>query len=101
MPSAAPTNVRVVYTDSSSIMVEWDLVPPGSENGVIQGYKVKYREDSEVSEMRWQTIYYFSAVLQGKDDTSYIICVAAFTSKGDGTFSEPINARTKKCKCWS
>lgn len=97
MPSAAPTNVRVVYTDWGSVMVEWDSVPSGSENGIIQYYTVEYGEPG--SEIMNVNLYQsFSAILLGNEDTLYFIQVAAATSIGVGKFSDPIRARTKICK---
>ena len=97
MPSAAPTNFRVVYVDSSSIIVEWGPVPTGAENGVIQGYLVKYGEPD--SDMRNNTVGDFTAVLSdAQENTLYTIQVAAYTSMGVGRFSERISTRTKICK---
>lgn len=97
MPSAAPANVRVVYTDWTSVMVEWEPVPTGSENGIIQYYTVKYGEPDSVI-MSFNLYQSFSAVLLGSEDTLYFIQVAAATSIGVGKFSDPIRARTKICK---
>lgn len=96
MPSAAPTNIRVVYTDWLSIMVEWDLVPTSSANGIILFYMVKYGEPgSNRSSLISRD---FSAVLSVQADTLYAIQVAAATRNGVGRFSESITARTKKYK---
>lgn len=96
VPSAPPSNVRVVYVDHMSIVVEWDLVPAGSENGVIQGYMVKYwKRDSAV---RNETVKDFTATLSAEENKSYTIQVAAYTSMGVGSFCEPITTQTGVCK---
>ena len=97
VPNEAPDNVRVEYVDWKSIIIEWDPVPKGSENGIIQGYLVQYGEPQ--SQMRNQSISGFRAVLDGvQHNISYVIQVAAFTSLGVGRYSEPLSIRTKVCK---
>ena len=102
MPSAPPMNLRLVHSDSWSIVVEWKPVPEGYENGIIKGYTLVYRvKDSENSmSMTDDSIYSENiAVLSGLEfDTLYSIRVAAFTNAGSGNFSEPIEVRTKMCK---
>lgn len=97
VPNEAPDNVRVEYVDWKFIIIEWDPVPKGSENGIIQGYLVQYGEPQ--SQMRNQSISGFRAVLDGvQHNISYVIQVAAFTSLGVGRYSEPLSIRTKVCK---
>ena len=85
------------YVNWKSIIIEWDPVPKGSENGIIQGYLVQYGEPQ--SQMRNQSISGFRAVLGGvQHNTSYAIQVAAFTSMGVGRYSQPLSIRTKVCK---
>ena len=97
VPNEAPDNVRVEYVDWKAIIIEWDPVPKGSENGIIQGYLVQYGEPQ--SQMRNQSISGFRAVLDGvQHNISYVIQVAAFTSLGVGRYSEPLSIRTKVCK---
>lgn len=97
VPNQAPANVRVEYVDWKSIIIEWDPVPKGSENGIIQGYLVQYGEPQ--SQMGNQSISGFRAVLGGvQRNTSYVIQVAAYTSMGVGRYSQPLSIRTKVCK---
>ncbi|KAJ7369345.1 Putative aminophospholipid-translocase [Desmophyllum pertusum] len=51
VPSAAPMNLRSVHRDSSFIIVEWDPIPKGSENGILQGYKVVYMALSRYADL--------------------------------------------------
>lgn len=80
--------------------MEWDPIPEGSENGLLKGYKVKYRAEDAVESVVHETAHdELSAVLSKLSyDTLYTISVAAFTSVGPGNGSRPIQARTKKCK---
>ena len=82
--------------------MKWDPVPEGSENGVIEGYKVEYnvKDSGDSLSVVHESIHYdYMAVLSRlKFDTLYAIRVAAFTSVGSGRFSKPMEVRTKMCK---
>ena len=95
-------NLRLIQRDSRSIILEWDPVPEGSENGVIKGYKVEYsvKDSGDSLSVVHESIHYeYTAVLSGLEfDTLYAIRVAAFTSVGSGNLSEPMEVRTKRCK---
>ncbi|XP_078344032.1 polycystin family receptor for egg jelly-like [Oculina patagonica] len=97
VPSAAPTKLRLVHRDASSIMVEWDPIPQRSENGVLKGYKVEYWAQDNKTTVHETTHDEFTAILSSLwYDTLYTIRVAAFTSMGSGDFSHPIQVRTNK-----
>ena len=100
VPSAAPTNLRLVHRDSRSIIVEWNPIPEGSENGVLDGYKVEYcAKRTNQTAARETSNDEYTAVLDGLSfNTVYMIRVAAFTSSGSGELSEPILVQTKMCK---
>lgn len=99
VPSVAPTNLRLVHRDSRSILVEWDPIPKGSENGVIKGYKVEYlSEDVETVDHETTHDEYTAVLSKLLNGTLYTIRVAAFTSMGSGDFSPPIQVRTNKCE---
>jgi len=80
--------------------VEWDPIPEGSENVVLNGYKVEYwAKRQNQSAVRETSNDEYIAVLDGLSyNTVYTIRVAAFTSSGSGDFSEPILVETKMCK---
>jgi neogenin len=44
VPSAAPQNVSVDALSSTSIIVRWEPPPEDSLNGVVTGYKIRYRQ---------------------------------------------------------
>ena len=100
MPSAAPINVRLVHRDSSTIIVDWEPIPEGSENGVLNGYRVEYLEKRHNQSAVCETSNdEYTAVLDGLSyNTLYTIRIAAYTSSGSGDFSEPILVETKMCK---
>lgn len=100
VPSAPPTNLHLIHRDSRSIIVEWDPIPEGSENGVLNGYKVEYwAKRNNQTAVRETSNDEYTAVLDGlSHNTVYTIRVAAFTSSGSGDFSEPILVETKMCK---
>ena len=80
--------------------MDWDPIPEGSENGVLNGYKVEYwAKRYNHSVIRETGNDEYTAVLDGLSyNTVYTIRVAAFTSSGSGDFSEPILVETKMCE---
>ena len=80
--------------------MEWDPIPEGSENGVLNGYRVEYRaKRHNQSVVRETSNNEYTAVLDGLSyNTVYTIRVAAFTSSASGDFSDPILIETKMCK---
>ena len=100
VPSAAPTNLRCIHRDSRSILAEWNPIPEGSENGVLDGYNVEFwAKGNNQTAARETSNDEYTVVLDGLSyNTVYMIRVAAFTSSGPGEFSEPILVQTKMCK---
>lgn len=100
VPSAAPVTLSLIHRDSRSIIVHWDPIPEGSENGVLNGYKVEYWAKRHNKTAVCETSHdEYTAVLDGLwYNTVYTIRVAAFTGSGSGDFSEPILVETKMCK---
>ena len=91
-PDAAPGNVRRFNTTSTSIVVEWDKVPPANQNGVILSYTVTYKALPNGSEKTHKvTVPTTLATLTGLNEyTNYSITVFASTLKGGGIASAPI-----------
>ena len=74
----------------------WDEVAPDKQNGIITGYNITYKSQTESDD---------GSVLAGPDDrrknltnlkeyVNYDITVFAFTVKGNGPASSPIVVRT-------
>ncbi|XP_053320982.1 neogenin isoform X4 [Spea bombifrons] len=95
-PSAPPQNLTLEVRSSQSILVQWQPPPPGTQNGQIVGYKVRYRKTtrkSETSEILVET--QLSQLVAGLErDTEYSFRVAAMTVNGSGPATEWMSAET-------
>ena len=85
-PDGAPQNVRGHNTSSTSISVWWEEVQTDLQNGIITGYNITYKSQTEsdngVVVARPNDR---QANLPGlKEFVEYNISVVAFTVKGDG-----------------
>ncbi|XP_053228590.1 receptor-type tyrosine-protein phosphatase S isoform X2 [Podarcis raffonei] len=98
-PSAPPQDVKCVSTRSTAILVSWRPPPAESQNGVLNGYSVRYRAlDSEDTEPREVTNIHASTnqiLLESLEKwTEYRITVVAHTMVGPGPESSPVIVRT-------
>ena len=95
-PDGAPQNVSGQNSSSTSILVMWNEVPADQQNGIITGYTITYKSQTENDN---------GTVPAGPNDrqkeltglkefVNYNITVFAFTVKGDGPASDPIVVRT-------
>ena len=84
--------MRGKNTSSTSILVEWDEVPAVEQNGIITGYTITYKSQTENDN---------GNVPAGPDDrekvltglkefVNYNITVFASTVEGDGPASDPV-----------
>ncbi|XP_032473244.1 protein sidekick-2 isoform X3 [Phocoena sinus] len=93
VPSSGPTNVSVLATTSSSMLVRWGEVPEADRNGLVLGYKVLYKEKDSDSQPRFWLVEgnsSRSAQLTGLGKyVLYEVQVLAFTRIGDGSPSHP------------
>ncbi|XP_057392194.1 protein sidekick-2 isoform X4 [Balaenoptera acutorostrata] len=93
VPSSGPTNVSVLATTSSSMLVRWSEVPEADRNGLVLGYKVLYKEKDSDSQPRFWLVEgnsSRSAQLTGLGKyVLYEVQVLAFTRIGDGSPSHP------------
>ena len=91
-PSAPPANVQGHNTSSTSIWVDWDIVPVTDQNGIILTYTVTYI--ALLDETPQSTVVIApttQANLTGLIKyRNYSITVFSSTAKGDGNVSEPI-----------
>ena len=97
-PSAAPSNVRATST-SSSVTVQWGMVPCIHRNGEITGYSVRYGDMGSGSP---QTVTVSEREVTIQDlmsSTTYSIEVAAVNSAGVGVYSYPIKTTKSKPSC--
>lgn len=107
VPSLPPQNLWANNISSTALRITWDPVPPGFVHGILRGYRVLYKKTNEPSVpytkitvspgVRMKEIYGL------KKFTYYTIRVLAFTIKGDGAESPPVNVSTdedSKCITW-
>ena len=91
-PSASPANVQGHTTSSTSIWVDWDIVPVADQNGIVLTYTVTYMA---LPDKTPRSIVLIAAITQANltglmKYRNYSITVFASTAKGDGNVSEPI-----------
>ncbi|KAM7334538.1 hypothetical protein ACRRTK_007858 [Alexandromys fortis] len=93
VPSSGPTNVSALATTSSSMLVRWSEIPEADRNGLVLGYKVRYKEKDSDSQPRFWLVEgnsSRSAQLTGLGKyVLYEVQVLAFTRIGDGSPSHP------------
>ena len=93
-PTAAPESVTTPSVTSSTITVQWGMVPCIHQNGPITGYSVRYGEMGSGS-TQTESATGNEAVISGlQTTTNYTVEVAAETSVGRGDYSEPIIVTT-------
>jgi neogenin len=51
VPADPPQNVTVEAASSKSLIVRWEPPPPESQNGIITGYKLRWRKKGDESEV--------------------------------------------------
>ncbi|CAL8352363.1 unnamed protein product [Merluccius merluccius] len=96
VPSSPPQNLSLEVQNSKSIMVRWQPPPPGTQNGEITGYKIRYRKGtrkSEAAETTGGTQLY--QLIDGLErGTEYTFRVSAATLNGTGPATEWSTAET-------
>lgn len=95
-PSAAPLLSNVTALNSTSVLVEWELVPKESRNGIITKYTIYYRDELKKAE---GTMVVKppnkTAIINGlRQQAEYSFWIVAATSKGDGPLSNAVKATT-------
>ena len=89
-PTAAPSNVSVTDVTSSTITVQWEMVPCIHQNGPITGYSVRYGVMGSGS-TQTETVSGTQTITSNlsSSSTNYSIEVAAINSAGTGVYSYP------------
>lgn len=95
-PDGAPQNVRGENSSSTSILVMWDEVPAHQQNGIITGYTITYKSQTENDNgnVSAGTNDRQKELTGLKEFVNYNITVFASTVKGDGPASDTIVVRT-------
>uniref|UniRef100_A0A7M4EFB1 Neogenin n=1 Tax=Crocodylus porosus TaxID=8502 RepID=A0A7M4EFB1_CROPO len=96
VPSAPPQNLSLEVRNSKSIMVHWQPPPPGTHNGQITGYKIRYRKVSRKSDVTESIggTQIFQLIEGLERGTEYSFRVAALTINGTGPATDWISAET-------
>ncbi|XP_072560283.1 receptor-type tyrosine-protein phosphatase S-like isoform X20 [Paramormyrops kingsleyae] len=94
-PASPPRNVHARIISQNTMMVRWD--DPEEPNGQIKGYRVYYTMDPSLPMSQWHIHNvqqsFMTTVQSLTQSETYTIRVLAFTSVGDGPFSEPIHVK--------
>ena len=98
---AAPTSVSIASVTSSSITVQWEMVPCIHRNGDITGYSVQYEKAGTESTQTMSVIggATLTTSITGLIlSTNYSIRVAAKNSAGTGDYSDhPVFGLIPQC----
>ncbi|XP_056614604.1 receptor-type tyrosine-protein phosphatase S isoform X9 [Triplophysa dalaica] len=94
-PASPPRNIQARIISLNTMMVRWD--EPEEPNGQIKGYRVYYTMDPSQPMSMWQIHNVQDSVITTIQSLvpseTYTIRVLAFTSVGDGPFSDPIHVK--------
>ena len=96
VPASAPTDVMATVVSSTEIMVTWDIVLPIDQNGVITMYEVLYQPQETFNGAIGHLTVNVSApemsvvLMDLQEYVNYTISVRAYTSVGEGPYSEGI-----------
>ena len=84
--------------------MKWEPVPQGSQNGLLTGYRVRYRQtfsngsDGEIKNLFKSWSFTKATLTELEKASIYRIDVAGETLAGIGVYSEPVTAKTSKFK---
>uniref|UniRef100_A0A8C4P0Q4 protein-tyrosine-phosphatase n=1 Tax=Dicentrarchus labrax TaxID=13489 RepID=A0A8C4P0Q4_DICLA len=94
-PASPPRNIQAQIISQNTMMVRWE--EPEEPNGQIKGYRVYYTMDDSLPMSVWQIHNVQDSIITTIQSLvpqeTYTIKVLAFTSVGDGPFSEPIHVK--------
>ncbi|KAM4628583.1 receptor-type tyrosine-protein phosphatase S isoform 1-T2 [Polymixia lowei] len=94
-PASPPRNIQARIISQNTMMVRWE--EPEEPNGQIKGYRVYYTMDDSQPINLWQIHNVQDSLITTIQSLvaseTYTIKVLAFTSVGDGPFSEPIHVK--------
>ncbi|KAM4739794.1 receptor-type tyrosine-protein phosphatase S isoform 2-T3 [Anableps anableps] len=94
-PASPPRNIKAQILPQNTMMVQWE--EPEEPNGQIKGYRVYYTMDDSQPMSLWQIHNVQDSLITTIQSLvpqeTYTIKVLAFTSVGDGPFSDPIHVK--------
>ncbi len=92
--------MAAIANSSTTIIVTWDIVPPVDQNGIITMYEVLYEPlktfgGAIQTQTRNVSGTETSVVLMDLEEfVNYSISVRAYTSVGEGPFSDEVTEKT-------
>ncbi|XP_052404355.1 receptor-type tyrosine-protein phosphatase S isoform X4 [Carassius gibelio] len=96
-PASPPRNIQARIISQNAVMVRWD--EPEEPNGLIKGYRVYYTMDPSQPMSHWQIHNVQDSMITTihslVPSETYTIRVLAFTSVGDGPFSDPVHVKVR------
>ncbi|XP_016312070.1 receptor-type tyrosine-protein phosphatase S-like isoform X12 [Sinocyclocheilus anshuiensis] len=96
-PASPPRNIQARILSQNAVMVRWD--EPEEPNGLIKGYRVYYTMDPSQPMSNWQIHNVQDSMITTihslVPSETYTIRVLAFTSVGDGPFSDPVHVKVR------
>ncbi|XP_051989338.1 receptor-type tyrosine-protein phosphatase S-like [Xyrauchen texanus] len=96
-PASPPRNIQARIISQNAVMVRWD--EPEEPNGLIKGYRVYYTMDPSQPMSNWQIHNVQDSVITTihslVPSETYTVRVLAFTSVGDGPFSDPVHVKVR------
>ena len=101
-PSSPPDNVEATVLSSTEILVTWDSVPSTGQNGIITMYELLYQPQETFDDAIMSDNYLvitntnqMSVLLANlQESVLYNISIRAYTSVGEGPFSEELIVAT-------
>ncbi|XP_051943514.1 receptor-type tyrosine-protein phosphatase S-like isoform X4 [Hippocampus zosterae] len=94
-PASPPKNVQAHIISQNTVMVRWE--EPEEPNGKVKGYRVYYTMDPSRPMNEWKIHNVQDSVITTIQSLvtseTYTLQVLAFTSVGDGPFSDPIHVK--------
>ncbi|XP_047444655.1 receptor-type tyrosine-protein phosphatase S-like isoform X11 [Mugil cephalus] len=98
-PASPPRNVQAhMISDQNTVLVRWE--EPEEPNGQVKGYRVYYTMDPSRPMNEWQIHNVQDSVITTIQNLvtseTYTIQVLAFTSVGDGPFSDPVHVKVQR-----
>ncbi|XP_028299892.1 receptor-type tyrosine-protein phosphatase S isoform X10 [Gouania willdenowi] len=94
-PASPPRNIKAQILPQNTMLVQWE--EPEEPNGQIKGYRVYYTMAASLPMSSWQIHNVQDSIITTIQSLipqeTYTIRVLAFTSVGDGPFSEPIHVK--------
>ncbi|XP_035269163.1 LOW QUALITY PROTEIN: receptor-type tyrosine-protein phosphatase S-like [Anguilla anguilla] len=94
-PASPPRNINTRIISQNTMVVRWS--EPEEPNGQVKGYRIYYTMDPSLPVGQWQVHNVQDSLLTTigslTPSETYTIRVLAFTSVGDGPFSDPIQVK--------